>query len=132
MVQRSRRIYPLIYICVMVTIEFIRDYYGIPKRYKLGWAIMVEREGDKKVSRLCVELKGTDKVIDVMARKFIQTGNILLTSRKVYPARKKLSGNTITFSAVKGNEVICFGKEDLEEEYFVSRFSEKLMNTFLL
>lgn len=117
----------------MITLKFLRDYYRIPKKYKLLWAVIVEqsKDGEKKC-RLGLILKDTDKVIDVRQRRFIQRDILIPVKRKVYPAKKHVDGDYVQFDTISDVcETVRLRRDTLEEEYFVSVYSPELMDAFL-
>ena len=118
----------------MLNLKKIRAYYQIPRRKKLSWAVIVEKtKNGQKSCRLGVLLIGTDKVIDVMARKFIQTNLLQPVERQTYPAKRRNVGSGVLFSTKneKVHELICIRRDDVESEYFSTRYSKELMETFV-
>ena len=71
----------------MVNKRFLREFFGIPRKYKLEWAVIVEKNKDgSKSCRLGLLLDGNPKAVDVMKRRFIQNELLLPVVRKTYPA----------------------------------------------
>ena len=117
----------------MVNLVFLRRFYGIPRKHKLAWAIIVEEDkGGSKSCRLGVLLKGTPKAIDVMKRRFVQSELLLPAKRKTYPAKKKLDGDCVQFDTLGDvHETVRLSRNELNVEYFTAHYSPALMETFV-
>ncbi|MBO6281365.1 MAG: hypothetical protein J6N49_02410 [Alphaproteobacteria bacterium] len=117
----------------MISLGFLRRFFGIPRKYKLAWAVIVEidKEGSKSC-RLGVLLSGTPKAIDVMKRRFVQSELLLPVKRNTYPATKKCERGYAQFDTQGDvHETVRLNRNELEVEYFVSHFSPALMETFV-
>ena len=117
----------------MVGLVFLRRFFGIPRKYKLAWAVIVEidKEGSKSC-RLGVLLGGTPKAIDVIKRRFVQSELSLPVKRNTYPATKKTDGVYVQFDTLGDvHETVRLNRNELEVEYFMAHFSPALMETFV-
>lgn len=118
----------------MVSLEFMRRFYGIPRKYKMRWAVIVEENKDGEVCcRLGVLLDGTAKVVDVMKRKFIQSNLLMPVKRETYPAKKVSDGKYVQFDTVDASvcKSVRVCNRELEVEYFTAHYSPELMDTFV-
>lgn len=112
----------------------MRRFYGIPRKYKLSWAVIVEESKDGQIScRLGVLLDGTAKVVDVKNRRFIQSELLMPVKRFVYPAKKTRDGRYVQFDTLdkQVNKSVRMCMNELDVEYFTSRFSPELLDTFV-
>jgi hypothetical protein len=118
---------------MVVSKSFLRDFFEIPRKYKLSWAVIVEKSKDgAKSCRLGLLLDGTPKVLDVMKRRFIQNELLLPVERKTYPAKKSSDGKRVQFDTLGDvHETVCLSKNELDVEYFTARYSPELMETFV-
>ncbi|MBQ8482653.1 MAG: hypothetical protein IJ532_09030 [Alphaproteobacteria bacterium] len=117
----------------MVNKKFLRGFFGIPNRYRLVWAVIVETDKDgAKSCRLGLLLDGTPKVLDVMKRRFVQCELLLPVKRVTYPAKKRLDGKYVQFDTLGDvHETVRLNRSELDVEYFTARFSPELMETFV-
>ena len=117
----------------MVNKVFLREFFGIPRKYKVVWAVIVEKGNDgSKSCRLGLLLEGTPKAVDVMKRKFIQSELSMPVERKTYPAKKCSDGKWVQFDTLGDvHETVRLSKNELGVEYFTSHYSPELMETFL-
>ena len=117
----------------MVNKSFLRQFFGIPRKYKLSWAVIVEKGKDgSKLCRLGLLLEGTPKAVDVMKRRFIQNELLLPVERKIYPAKKSADGKCVQFDTLGDvHETVRLNKNELDVEYFTARYSPELMETFV-
>jgi len=113
------------------SLSFLRKYFCIPRVVKLRWCILVEQSEGQENLRLGVMLCGTNKVIDVAARKFVQTG---LPTPVSYSAVSAIRRN-------EGDEVVFYGADErrlylpntyVEDIYFRCIYSEEMMNQPLI
>ena len=115
-------------------LKSLREFYGIPRSYKLSWAVIVEETQDGlKECRLGLWLKGTTKVVDLIRRDFVQTELLMPVKRRTYPAKKSTSGDYVQFDTTDPDvhETVRVNKGYLDVVYFKARFSPELMSTFL-
>lgn len=118
----------------MVSKKYLREFFAIPHRFELSWAVIVETDKDGiKSCRLGLLLKGTTKAVDVMKRKFIQAELLEPVKRVTYPAKKSTWGGYVQFDTTDPNvhETVRVNKGYMNVEYFTARFSPELMETFL-
>lgn len=117
----------------MVNKTFLREFFGIPRRYRLDWAVIVEKNKDgSKSCRLGLLLEGTPKVLDVMKRRFVQNELLLPVERKTYPAKKSSDGKCVQFDTLGDvHETVRLSKNELDVEYFTAHYSAELMETFV-
>jgi len=118
----------------MVSIAFLRRFFGIPRKYKMKWAVIVEENKDGQIAcRLGVLLLGTSKTVDVIRRKFVESELQLPVKRMTYPAKKKSDGNFVQFDTLdeKACKSIRISKSKLNEAYFTAHYSPELMHTFV-
>lgn len=118
----------------MVTLAFLRRFFGIPRKYKMKWAIIVEENKDGQVEcRLGVLLSGTHKTVDVINRRFVESELQLPVKRMTYPAKKKNDGRSVQFDTL--DDKVCksfrISKSKLHEVYFTAHYSPELMYTFV-
>lgn len=114
--------------------NFLREFFGIPRKYELLWAVIVEKNKDgSKSCRLGLLLKGTNKAVDVMKRKFIQAEILEPVKRMTYPAKKSTCGGYVQFDTKDPDvhETVRVNKGYLDVEYFTAKYSPELMDTFL-
>ena len=118
---------------MVVSKRFLREFFGIPRKYKIVWAVIVEKNRDgSKLCRLGLLLEGTPKAVDVMKRKFIQNELLLPVERKTYPAKKSSDGKCVQFDTLGDvHETVRLNKNELDVEYFTARYSPELMETFV-
>ena len=118
---------------MVVSKRFLREFFGIPRKYKIVWAVIVEKGKDgSKSCRLGLLLEGTPKAVDVMKRKFIQNELLLPVERKTYPAKKRSDGKCVEFDTLGDvHETVRLNKNELDVEYFTARYSAELMETFV-
>lgn len=117
----------------MVSKKYLREFFAIPHRYKLVWAVIVEKGKDgSKSCRLGLLLDGTPKAVDVMKRRFIQNELLLPVVRKTYPAKKSSDGKCVQFDTLGDvHETVRLNKNELDVEYFTAHYSPELMETFV-
>ena len=117
----------------MVDKKFLRKFYGIPRKYKTCWAVIVEKDKDgSKSCRLGLLLEGTSKVVDVAKRKFVQSELSMPVERKTYPAKKISDGKWVQFDTVQDvHETVRLCKNELNVEYFTAHYSPELMDAFI-
>ena len=118
---------------MVVSKRFLREFFGIPRKYKIVWAVIVEKGKDgSKSCRLGLLLDGTPKVLDVMRRRFIQNELLLPVERKAYPAEKSSDGKCVQFDTLGDvHETVRLSKNELDVEYFTAHYSPELMETFV-
>lgn len=117
----------------MVNKKFLREFFGIPRKYRLVWAVIVETNKDgAKSCRLGLLLDGTPKVLDVMKRKFVQSELLLPVKRMTYPAKKRPDGKCVQFDTLGDvHETVRLNRNELDVEYFTAHYSPELMETFV-
>lgn len=115
---------------IKFSLSFFRKYFRIPKGIKLCWCILVERSEGHEQQRLGVMLCGTDKVIDVAARCFVQTGLPMYVSYEAVPAVRKAEGNSVVFT--DGDRRIEVAESYVSDIYFRCVYSEELQYQMLI
>lgn len=123
---------------IKFSLSFFRKYFRIPSGVKLCWCILVEKSETGEKKRLGVLLCGTNKVIDVAARCFVQIGLVSVpVTYSAYPARRKRLTNSDTnfteetFIADSG-ERIGVSPTYVQDIYFRCVYSEEMMNQPLI
>ena len=130
-IDRSTQV--LLILISMVNKKFLREFFRIPRKYRLVWAVIVETDrGGAKSCRLGVLLDGTSKVLDVMKRKFVQSELLLPVKRVTYPAKRSLDGKWVQVDTLGDvHETVRLNRNELDVEYFTAHYSPELMETFV-
>lgn len=113
------------------SLSFLRKYFRIPMVVKLRWCILVEQSEGREQLRLGVMLCGTNKVIDVAARKFVETGLPTPVSYSTMSAIRRNEGDEVVFYGADERRLYlpCTYVEDI---YFRCIYSEEMMNQPLI
>ena len=123
---------------VKFSLSFFRKYFRIPRGVRLCWCILVEKSETGANKRLGVMLCGTNKVIDVAARCFVQIGLVGVSATyEVYPAnRTKLTNPDTDFTGeafvADSGESIQVSPTYVQDIYFRCMYSEEMMNQMLI
>lgn len=114
-------------------LKFFREYFHIPKNVKISWCILEEISNDSSTRRLGVMLEGTNKVIDVARKQFVQ---IMLWAPVFYqaePAEKSVGRDEIYFYSLCDPDVfLSVPKSYVEDIYFRCVYSEQLIASPLI
>lgn len=109
------------------TLKFFRKFYQIPKKQKLCWCLLEQMGVDAHPElRLGIMLPGTNKAIDVAARRFIQLCGCALVRYRAYPAKRR--------AVAGGYEYVCDSlkitkpKHYVQDLYFACVYSNELMS----
>lgn len=121
---------------ILFTDDFIREFFGIPEKYKLFPVVIEEHhkdgDGEEKIEYdLGVRLVGTRKVVDLFKRIFMQDDvKTEELTRKVYNAtfERRPDGHAVFVSEAGELRV---DENRLNTEYFKSKYSEKLMESYI-
>ena len=117
---------------IKFSLTFFRKYFRIPAEFKLHWCILVEiDESGTECRRLGVMLCGTDKVIDVAARNFVQTGLPTHISYRAELATRRTKEDEYAFIGSDGSRIIV-PVTYVSDIYFRSVFSEELQYQMLI
>ena len=113
---------------ISFSLSFFRKCFRIPGGVKLRWCILVEKEDDgSEQQRLGVMLCGTNKVIDIAAREFVQTGLPMPVSYEAYPATRSAEGDECVFVASGTERRVNTPITYVSDIYFRCIYSEELM-----
>ena len=120
------------------SLSFFRKYFRIPGGVKLCWCILVEKSEKGEEKRLGVMLCGTNKVIDVTARCFVQTGLVSVpVMYEAHPASRKMFTHSDTgfteevFVTASGMRT-WVPPTYVQDIYFRCVYSEEMMNQPLI
>lgn len=119
-----------IFMEIKFSLSFFRKYFRIPSGVKLCWCILVEKSEKGEEKRLGVMLCGTNKVIDVAARQFVQTELPTPVSYVAYVSHRSNSGDEIIFKYEDGRLVLPVTY--VADIYFRCVYSEEMMNLPLI
>lgn len=122
---------------ILFTDDFIREFFGIPDKYKLFPVVIEEHhkdgDGNERIEYdLGVRLVGTHKVVNLFKRNFAQDEvKTRKLTRKVYNAKfERQTDGYAVFSSEIGE--LFVNEDEFTSEYFKSKYSDKLMSTFIL
>ena len=83
--------------------KFLRRYFNLPGNKKLKWGIVEESHSSEDAEfRLCVLICGTDKYIDIAARRIFSQANCRLIKRLAVPAKRLSAGKEYAYIADNG------------------------------
>lgn len=113
---------------ITFSLDFFRKHFHIPQGVRLCWCVIVKNddEYEKALGRLGVMICNTNKVIDVVAREFVQTGSGLPLSYNAYPATV-YEGDEMVFETPNGYRVNV-SDTYITDLYFRSVYSEELIS----
>lgn len=115
------------------SLTFFRRYFHIPEGQKICWCILVEKsEEGKENQRLGVMLCGSNKVIDIAARQFVQVGLPMPVSYSAYPAQRHVDGDDFTFTHYPEGQSVMLPSTYVDDLYFRCVYSEEMMNQPLI
>ena len=115
------------------SLRFFRKYFRIPLEVELCWCVLTEKDNEtmEEQQRLGVMLCGTTKVIDVAARRFVQTGLPLPVSYEAFPAVCCHLDDEMVFNTRTGTQ-LRLPDSYVADIYFRSVYSEEMMNQPLI
>ena len=112
------------------TLSFFREFYQIPQKVGLVWCILLEFKHGECANRLGVYLQGTDKAIDVAARRFVQIDGKSEVNYQALPAIRISQTNNYLYQS--GNITMSKPKTYVQDIYFRCVYSPELQEAVLL
>ena len=112
------------------TLQFFREFFCIPRNVKIGWCILLECQRGDCTPRLGVVLKGTDKAIDVAARRFVQIDGKSEVNYVALPAVRISQADSYVYRS--DNMTMSKPKTYVSDIYFRCVYSPELEKGVLL
>ena len=108
-------------------LTFFRNYFKIPRKYKLSWCVIVVYSDERKL-RLGVNLVGSGKIIDVAKGEFARLdSDYSCDTYTAFNAVRKSRGDFFEYHATNGS-VLTLPKTFVNDVFYKKVYSEELMN----